>query len=87
MDGLVMDESLRPALISIYLLLNFCTLIRMMSVDYDGFVRSIWGNRWMQRNFEVRLKLEKLSAALVSGHIRLALQCAGVPGPSVMGNK
>lgn len=59
-----MDESLRPALISIYLLLNFCTLIRMMSVDYDGFVRSIWGNRWVQRNFEVRLKLEKLSAAL-----------------------
>lgn len=59
-----MDESLRPALISIYLLLNFCTLIRMMSVDYDGFVRSIWENRWVQRNFEVRLKLEKLSAAL-----------------------
>ena len=59
-----MDENLRPALICIYLLLNYCTLFRMMSVDHDGFVRTIWGSHWKKQDFEIRLKLEKPGAAL-----------------------
>jgi hypothetical protein len=59
-----MNAELRPALICIYLLLNYCTLLRMISVDHAGFVKAIWGCHWKKKDFEVRLKLEKLSAAL-----------------------
>ncbi|MGN0954920.1 hypothetical protein [Dialister sp.] len=62
-----MTENLRPALICLYLLLNYCTLARMMHVDYHGLINVVWGDASHHHSFALRLKLEKLSAALFLG--------------------
>lgn len=62
-----MVDEIRPALIGIYLLLNYCTLARMMHVDYHGRINAVWGNAHHQRRFAIRLKLEKLCCALFLG--------------------
>ena len=62
----MMDE-LRPVLICIYLLLNYCTLLRMMHVDYHGLINALWGDAARHRRFAIRLKLEKLCCALFLG--------------------
>ena len=59
-----MQDEIRPALISLYLLLNYCTLIRMMHVDHHGLLNSVWGIRPHHNHFAIRLKLEKAAAAL-----------------------
>ena len=66
MAWFMMDE-LRPALICTYLLLNYCTLARMMHVDYHGLINTVWGNAHHHRRFAIRLKLEKLCCALFLG--------------------
>ena len=62
----MMDE-IRPALISMYLLLNYCTLARMMHVDYHGLIHAVWGDARRHRRFALRFKLEKISCALFLG--------------------
>ena len=62
-----MVDEIRPALIGIYLLLNYCTLARMMHVDYHGLINAVWGNAHHHRHFAIRLKLEKLCCALFLG--------------------
>lgn len=73
----MMDE-LRPALICIYLLLNYCTLLRMMHVDYHGLINAIWGDAERHRRFAIRLKLEKFVLRPFPWYFYLALQYAGI---------
>ena len=62
-----MRDLLLAALSCTYLRLNYCTLARMMHVDYHGLINTVWGNAHHHRRFAIRLKLEKLCCALFLG--------------------
>lgn len=59
-----LQDEIRPALLGIYVLLNYCTLMRMTCVDKKGLISKAWGIREPRIPFSLRLKLEKCMAAL-----------------------